>query len=158
MARFRTTQITHAPARRALDHFADFASVADWDPGISQAHLLSGEPGQVGARYQVTVTLGPRRIPLEYVVVDRVDPLESEPGHVVLVAEAGSFTSHDTITVSPTPTGTEVEYDAILTLHGLGRFMDWPMDRAFQVIGRRAEQGLRQALVDLADAEQAHPE
>ena len=158
MARCRTTQITHAPARRVLDHFADFASVADWDPGVSQAHHLSGEPGQVGARYHVTFALGPRRIPLEYVVMERVDPQESQPGHVVLVAEAGSFTSHDTITVSPTPTGTEVEYDAILTLHGLGRFMDWPMDRAFLVIGRRAEQGLRQALADLADAEEAHRE
>jgi Polyketide cyclase / dehydrase and lipid transport len=152
MARYTTTLMTDAPAQVVLDHLADFASVADWDPGVTAAALISGEPGRVGARYSVTVSFGPRRIPLEYAVVERVDPVGAGPGHVVLVAESGLFTSHDTITVTPTSSGSQVQYDAILTLHGLGRVLDWPLQQSFQVIGRRAEQGLRAELDGLAGA------
>jgi hypothetical protein len=152
MARFSTTLQTTASASLVLDHLADFATVGDWDPGITEADLVSGEPGQVGARYLVMAAFGPRRIPLEYVVIDRVHVIADEPGRVVLRAETGSFTSDDTITVSPTATGCQVEYDAVLTLRGLGRVMDWPLHQSFQVIGRRAEQGLRAELESLAAA------
>jgi hypothetical protein len=151
MARFTTTTLqTSAPASLVLDHLADFATVGDWDPGIAEATLVSGEPGQVGARYRVIATFGPRHIPLEYAVVERVDVHADEPGRVVLRAETGSFSSDDTITVTPTANGCQVEYDAILTLRGLGRVMGWPLHLSFQVIGRRAEQGLRAELEALA--------
>jgi hypothetical protein len=158
MARFSTTLKTDAPAQRVLDHLADFATAAEWDPGVTAAALLSGDPGQVGARYRVMFSFGPRRIPLEYVVMDRRDPLDGEPGYVVLVAESGWFTSHDTITVTPTSSGSEMRYDAILTLHGLGRIMDWPLHQSFQVIGRTAEQGLREALATLATEQDTRTE
>jgi hypothetical protein len=157
MAQFSTTLQTSAPASVVLDHLADFATVGDWDPGITEADLISGEPGQVGARYHVMAAFGPRRIPLEYVVVERVEVHTDEPGRVVLRAETGSFTSDDTITVSPTANGCRVEYDAVLTLRGLGRIMDWPLHQSFQVIGRRAEQGLRAELESLAATHGAGP-
>ena len=68
-----TTVQTGAPARLVLDHLADFTTVADWDPGVTEATLISGEPGRVGSRYRVTATFGPRRIPLEYALVERVN-------------------------------------------------------------------------------------
>lgn len=95
-------------------------------------------------------TFGPRHIPLEYAVVERVDVHADEPGRLVFRAETWSFSADDTITVTPTVNGCQVEYDAILTLRGLGRVMDWPLHRSFQVIGRRAEQGLRAELEALA--------
>ncbi len=152
MARFSTTLPTGAPAQATLDHLADFATVADWDPGISEATLIAGESGRVGARYRVVASFGPRQIPLEYEVLERVDPDDGAPGHVVLFAEAGSFTAHDTITVTPEGSGSQVRYDAVLTLTGFGRIMDWPLHLSFQVIGRRAEQGLRAELAELAVA------
>jgi carbon monoxide dehydrogenase subunit G len=158
MARFSTTLQSGAPAQQAFDHLADFATVADWDPGISEATLIAGEPGRVGARYRVVASIGPRRFPLEYVVLERVDPVDGAPGHVVLFAEAGSFTAHDTITVTPEGTGSQVRYDAVLTLKGVGRVMDWPLHLSFQVIGRRAEQGLRAWLAGLAVAQGTLPE
>jgi len=96
------------------------------------------------------VAFGPWPITLEYAVVDRIDPRDGQPGRVVLIAESALFTSHDTITVSPTSSSTEVRYDAILTLHGIDRIMDWPLHETFQVIGRRADQGRRDALAVLA--------
>ena len=158
MAHYSTTLMTDAPAVPVLDRLADFANVADWDPGVSDAALIVGEPGRLGSRYLVTATFGPRRIPLEYEIIERVDPIDGRAGRVVLVAQAGSFTSHDTITVTATPTGSLVQYDAILTLQGLGRVMDWPLHWSFQLIGRRAEQGLRAELDHLAAAQGAPAE
>lgn len=153
MARFRTTLITDAPADSVLDRLGDFATIADWDPGVTSARLLSGEPGQVGTRYAVDFSFGPRNLPLEYEVVERVEPAGEQAGHVVLIAKSGSFTLHDTITAHGTPTGTEVTYDALLTLRGPARLMDWPLNRIFQIIGRRSEAGLRAELVSVAHAQ-----
>jgi hypothetical protein len=66
-------------------------------------------------------------------------------------AETGSFTAHDTITVTPEGSGSQVRYDAVLTLTGIGRVMDWPLHLSFQLIGRRAEQGLAAELAELAE-------
>ncbi len=153
MARFRTTMITDAPADSVLDHLGDFATLADWDAGVTSARRLSGEPGQVGTRYAVDFSFGPRSIPLEYEVIERAEPEGEQAGHVVLRATSGSFTLLDTITVHGTSTGTEVTYDALLTLHGPRRLMDWPLDRIFQIIGRRSEAGLRAELASVAHAQ-----
>ena len=157
MAHYRTTLSSTAPVTAAFEHLADFASVADWDPGIPEARLISGAPGQVGARYAVVSQFGPRRIPLEYQIVTRDELHEDQSGRVVLVADGGSFTAHDTITVRPGPRGAEVTYDAVLTLRGLGRIMDIPLHLAFQVIGRRAETGLRAELARLGAAADPQP-
>jgi hypothetical protein len=158
MARYSTTLFTTSPAHVVLDRLADFASVAQWDPGITDAALLAGEPGEVGARYHVAATFGPRHIPLVYVITERVEVGPVSPGRVVLEADGGSFTSHDTITVNPVEGGCRVQYEAILTLKGVGRVLDWPLGVTFQVIGRRAEQGLRAELARLALAPDGKPE
>jgi hypothetical protein len=158
MARYSTTLQTGVPAQQALDQLADFTTVADWDPGISESTLIAGEPGRVGARYRVVASLGPRRIPLEYEILERIDAVDCAPGHVVLFAETGSFSAHDTITVTPEGTGSLVRYEAVLTLTGVGRVMDWPLHLTFQVIGRRAEQGLRAWLAGLTVAQGTLPE
>jgi hypothetical protein len=151
MAHYRTSTLTtSAPAPEVLDRLADFASVAEWDPGIVGAHLLSGVAGQVGARYEVIAAFGPRRIPLVYHLSERAEPTSQRPGRVALVAEDRTLVSHDTITVTPVDDGCEVAYDARLTLKGPGRVLDLPLHLAFQVIGRRAEGGLRAELDRLA--------
>lgn len=157
MAHFRTSLSSTAPAQAVLDHLADFASIAGWDPGVTEARLISGEPGAEGARYALVAQFGLRRLRLEYEIVERQDPAGNGPGHVTLVAEAGSFTSRDTITVLPGPLGAQVDYDAELTLHGPGRVLDLPLHLAFQVIGRRAEAGLRQELARLGAAAGSRP-
>lgn len=157
MAHFRTTLSSTAPVAEAFERLADFAAAAEWDPGVTQAPLVSGEPGRVGASYAVVAQFGPRRVPLEYRIVEREEPTDDRPGRVVLVADGGTFTSHDTITVGPGDAGAEVSYDAILTLRGPARVMDLPLHLAFQVIGRRAEAGLRDELARLAAAADPRP-
>ena len=60
MAHYRTTLPSTAPVTVAFEHLADLTSLAGWDPGIPEAHLISGAPGQVGARYAVVAQYGPR--------------------------------------------------------------------------------------------------
>ena len=152
MARFRTTISTRATAAAALDLLADFQSAADWDPGVRSARLVGGSPGAVGAHYEVVAPFGLMQIPLDYEITERVDPQGDQPGRVVLIARTGSFTSHDTITAVAEGTGSQVTYDAVLSLQGIRRVVDWPLNLTFQVIGSRAEHGLRAALESLADA------
>jgi hypothetical protein len=152
MAHYRAILTSTAPVHATFERLADFASVADWDPSIPEARLTSGEPGQVGSHYDVVVQLGLRRMTLDYKIVAREDPHDDQPGWVMLVADAGSFTSRDTITVRPSALGAEVTYDAQLTLHGLARVMDIPLHLGFQLIGRLAEAGLRKELERLGAA------
>ncbi|HYO18380.1 MAG TPA: hypothetical protein VES02_06915 [Dermatophilaceae bacterium] len=61
MARFGTTLQTTAPASLVLDHLADFATVAVWDPGVTEAALMSG--AQEGLRAElaaIAAAHGPR--------------------------------------------------------------------------------------------------
>lgn len=141
MARFVTTVESSLSAGEAFDLLANFESVADWDPGVSQARRLDTGDLGVGSEFAVVAVFGPRRLPLTYVVQ------ELEPGRrVVLQARTGEFTSYDVITVEPTDAGSRVTYDAELTLHGWRRPADPLLQAAFAVIGRRAEAGLRKAL------------
>lgn len=146
MAHYRATVQSPAPAGQVFAYLADFATVAEWDPGVRSAHLVAGIPGQVGARYSVVVSNLGVAIPLEYEVLDAVPPTGAAPGRVVLEAETSDFRSYDVITVTPTGTGCEVEYDADLALKGVRRPFDPLLRVAFQVIGRRAEAGLATAV------------
>ncbi len=147
MARFVTTVESALPAGEAFDLLANFDSVADWDPGVSAAERLDADPVRVGSAFLVTVVFGLQRIPLTYVVRDL------HPGErVVLQAVTADFTSHDVITVEPTAEGSRVTYDATLTLQGVRRVADPLLHLAFQVIGRRADAGLRSVLNPMAVA------
>ena len=145
MARYRTTVPSTRDVADAFDYLADFRSIAQWDPGVAAAELVEGEPGQVGARYRVDTVLLGRVTPLEYAIVVRVDAPDGSK-RVDLRAETGDFTSYDVITVRPAPGGSSVTYDADLALKGFRRLFDPTLWLAFQVIGRRAEAGLRAAM------------
>jgi hypothetical protein len=141
MARYVTTVESSLPAGEAFDLVANFASITDWDPGISHAERLDEGPLRVGSAFRLTSVFGPRRIPLTYVVRELI------PGErIVLDAVTADFTSHDIITVGETAEGSRLTYDATLTLHGYRRVADPLLGLAFQVIGRRADAGLRDVL------------
>ena len=74
MANYRTTVTSPASAETAYRYLADFASIIDWDPSVSEAALVSGEPGELGARYRVVVSIPLRTIPLEYEIVEASPP------------------------------------------------------------------------------------
>jgi len=141
MARFATTVESGATPEQAFGLIADFSNIMAWDPGIGAAKRLDSGPIEVGSRFLVESVFGPRRIPLEYEVLEWI-----EPSFAVLQARTRDFTSYDIISVAKTPRGSAVTYDADLRLHGVRRIFDLPLLAAFQVIGRRAESGMQREL------------
>lgn len=145
MAKYTTTVGSSLSADEAFDYLRDFATIQQWDPGVARAALIEGEAGQVGARYRVDTVLFGRVTPLEYAIVVEVDSPDGSR-RIDLRAENGDFVSYDVITVRPAAGGSQVTYDADLALKGFRRLFDPSLWLLFQVIGRRAECGLRAAL------------
>lgn len=153
MAHYRTTVNSPAGADTAYDYLADFASVAQWDPTVSSASLISGEPGALGARYRVVIGRAPLSWTLDYEIVAAERPAGAAApggGRVALRARNRDVESYDVITFTPRPDGgTDVSYDARLTGNGPRALFDPGFWLAMQVIGRRARSGLAAAVAAL---------
>jgi len=141
MAHYRTSLTTALPAEEAFAYLADFANVADWDPGVARATRLDDGPLGVGSRFEVVTSLFGREATFVY-AIRQLDA----PTRVVLEAETPSLRSVDTITVEKAGDATRLTYDAVLVLAGLRYLADPALHLAFQWIGARAAAGLRRAL------------
>lgn len=149
MARYVATVRSPHDCESVFAYLSDFATIADWDPGVSAARLVGGAPGEVGATYRVDTVLLGRVTPLDYRIVVEVAAPDGTR-RVDLRAETGDFISYDVITVRPLDSGSEVRYEADLALKGLRRPFDPVLRAVFQVIGRRAEHGLAAVVSDPA--------
>ncbi|MGV1036666.1 MAG: SRPBCC family protein [Candidatus Nanopelagicales bacterium] len=141
MAHFRTTVESAASPAEAFALVADFSNIAQWDPGVISSERLDSDSVGVGSRFRVISAFGPRRIPLDYHV------LEWNPNHrAVLEARTRDFRSYDVISTAPTTLGSAVTYDALLELNGVRKILEPVLSATFQIVGRRAESGMRKAL------------
>jgi carbon monoxide dehydrogenase subunit G len=148
MARYRTELPFAGPPEVAFDYLSGFETVAEWDPGVSEASRVDPGPVAVGTRFRVVVKTGP----LEYVV------RELEPGRRIrLVAESSTIRSDDVITVTPADGGTRstVAYEADLTLRTWAVVFTPLLGLVFRRIGDKAAAGLRAKLDELAAASTA---
>jgi hypothetical protein len=152
MARHQFTVASSASAEQVFAYVADFANTAQWDPGVSSARLLEGDPGQTGARYLLHVSFLGRSLPFEYEVLESIPPEAGFAGRVVLEAVTSDVRSYDVLTVQPSDGGCTVTYDADLARQGLRRPFDPLLRVVFGVIGDRARDGMRSAVQSLARA------
>ncbi|MCA9771262.1 MAG: SDR family NAD(P)-dependent oxidoreductase [Myxococcales bacterium] len=141
MAHLRRNLVVPTPIAQAFDYLADFSTTAEWDPGISQARRIGEGPVGLGTRFRVLSEFLGREVELIYAIAE-YDP----PRRVVLKGGNDEIRSIDTITFKATGEGTRITYDARLTLKGVQRLADPGLQIAFEVIGRRAMAGLKQAL------------
>ena len=142
MARYKgTVTAPHAPAE-IWDYLADLRSIAEWDPSVEEIQLVSGEPGTVGARYQLEVGFLGSRVSLPYVAVT-----VERPTRVVFTAETESVVVRDEARIRPLAGGgSSVVWDAQLRLKGARRLLDPLLRLAFSRLGRRAARGLAERL------------
>jgi hypothetical protein len=135
---FETTISCPAPADVVSDFMADFRHCADWDPGVSSAELLSGEPTQQGARFRVVAG----GFPLVYELREHRGGafVELYGTHPVMV-------SLDQITITPRADGScDTTYRAQVDLRGPLRVFHPIFGPVFQRVGGRAGPGLTRAL------------
>lgn len=150
MARYTTTVTSPATPADAYDYLADFRTIADWDPSVTSAELLSGAAGEQGARYRVVLGVGPLGYPMEYVTVAAQRPGADGRGEVELRAENAHVVSHDTITFAPDGSGgTAITYDAQLLPKGIRRYADPLFSAMIGFFGTRARGSLQNAVADL---------
>lgn len=142
MPTYTATVPSTRPADEVFAYLADFRSVAEWDPSISEStHTNDGEPIQVGAQYHVvTSTLG-HDTPMEYETVE----LE-RPSRIVLRGENDSAISTDTITIVDTADGCEVTYEADIELKGARKLAEPVAAVGLKRLGDKAKQGLSEKL------------
>jgi hypothetical protein len=120
---------------------ADFSNARQWDPSVEQATRVSDGPVANGAGFDLVVTFAGRKLPMRYTIVSY-----DAARVVVLEARKPTFTSRDTITISPAGAGSRVHYDARLELNGASRLLEPVLRLLFKRTGDKAAAGLRRAL------------
>jgi hypothetical protein len=137
MARYVATVTTSRPIDDVFASLVDLTGFAAWDPGVSDARLVSGETGTLGAEYDLTVEVGSKQTVMRYRITE-VDP----PRRLQIVGKTRLLTSIDVITLERQADLTVVEYDALLLLPRMLRLLDGLLTRPFERVGDRAAHGL----------------
>lgn len=149
MARYHVTIEAPIAITAAFDYLSRFSSTAEWDPGVSEAEMLTPEPVQLGSAFRVVASFAGRKLPLRYEVTEF-----ERPYRVRVRAENGSTISDDLMTFAagddPDHPSVAVTYEASLELKGAYRVLNPIMGWALGRIGDRAAGGLRAALLDRA--------
>ncbi|MEM8904910.1 MAG: SRPBCC family protein [Actinomycetota bacterium] len=138
MARYTTTVSSPHPAEAVFDSLADFSTVAQWDPNVESATRMEEGELAVGSKFKVLNDFFGRKQKLVYEML-----AYDRPNEFVVEAKTSSFDSNDTVTITPTSSGCDVTYDAIITMKGAGRFFDPVIGLLFRIVGGKAEKGLR---------------
>ncbi|MEM9712015.1 MAG: SRPBCC family protein [Actinomycetota bacterium] len=138
MARYTTTVSSPHPAEAVFDSLADFSTVAQWDPNVESATRMEEGELAVGSKFKVLNDFFGRKQKLVYEML-----AYDRPNEFVVEAKTSSFDSNDTVTITPTSSGCDVTYDAIITMKGVGRFFDPVIGLLFRIVGGKAEKGLR---------------
>ena len=140
MPTYRTTVSSSLPAEQAFQYMARFENLTEWDPSAIESRALDGEPA-AGARYDVAVRFGKGEQRLQYVIRDY-----EAPRLVRLFADAGRYTSTDTVTVAPDGNGSTVTYEAVIELRGLMKLLSPIIASRFRAVGDAARDGMLRAL------------
>ncbi len=116
MITLQRTVSTRTPADIVFPYLVDFSNASEWDSGTVSCHRASGDGGP-GTIYHNVSRFAGRTVSLEYTVVSATEP------EFVVVGRNATTTSTDTIRVTPSPTGSVVEYTAEFQFSGPARFL-----------------------------------
>lgn len=138
---------TSTPIDKVFAYLSDFTTTNEWDPGTVETTRISGDGG-VGTRYRNISSFMGRKTALTYVVQERV-----EDSRFVLEGTNKTVTAVDTMTFTPTGTGTRVTYHADFQFKGLfgtlSPVLGIFLAPAFKKLGDEAQEGMQKALDQL---------
>jgi len=131
----------YRPINEVFKYVSDFRSIAEWDPGVTEA--LKTTPGWagVGSAYRLKLRYGLLSIKMTYKIK------EFEPNHkVVLEGKGQSFSAVDTIIFTTHGKGTRIEYRADFRFQGMASKIAPFLTGVFRRIGKKSISGLEKAL------------
>lgn len=141
MANYSATIEVPTSPEASFEYLANLANTIEWDPGIAEAARLDDGPIVEGSRFRLVAAFFGKRIPLEYQLVTLA------PGEeLVFVADEKKVHSRDVIRFVPKGSGTQITYDASLSLRGPMKLFDKGLNVAFTNIGDKAIAGLKKKL------------
>lgn len=149
MATYSTTIRTNTPPAQVWDRLGDFASVAEWDPGVRSAAKTTLGVVQVGTRYRVNLRLPIGGLPVHYQV-----RAFAPKHHLTVRAGSRLFCLEDSIDFRPSGSGTSVAYRAELKGRGVLRLIEPVLALLINGAGRRAEPSLAAWLDQLGQPEE----
>lgn len=152
MAKYRATIATPRPVEEVFAYLSDFSRTLEWDPGVVEAQRLDDEPVGKGSEFRIVSEFLGRRTSLLYKVVE-FDP----PRMITFRGVNSTVVSLDRLTFENFGGGTQLTYEADLSLKGPFKVADPLLALAFSRLGDRALNGLREALLPeyAADSSQA---
>ena len=132
------------PAREVFTYVSDFSTCVEWDATAIYTERLDQQPIGVGSRFKVVCEAPLGNLPLEYEIV------EYEPdSKVVLIGRGRFFDVEDTILVTPTKAGCELDYTAVFTWRPWLKNLSVKMQPGLERMGYASVQkGLKTALED----------
>jgi NAD(P)-dependent dehydrogenase (short-subunit alcohol dehydrogenase family)/uncharacterized protein YndB with AHSA1/START domain len=129
------------PIDLAFSYTSNFANIEQWDPGVVASKRLSSGPIGKGSEFEVTVKFGPRSTAMHYTILDY------EPPHrVVLEGRADSVHALDEIRFEETSDGCRIDYQAEISLKGIGGTLEPLLGGVLDKVGKKAVGGLHKAL------------
>jgi hypothetical protein len=134
---YRTTVSSTRSLDDAFGYMANFANAQFWDPGVARATNVGSGAVGLGSLFDVVATFRGREVPLCY----EITTYEASR-RVTLTARTTWLLSRDTITFAPRDGGTDVTYDAYLSLRGVARVANPVLGVALTRIGLAAREGL----------------
>jgi hypothetical protein len=142
MAHYVTTVPSSKTPEEAFAYMSDIRNFAQWDKGIKKIDQVIGDGAGVGSGYDITVKgVGGKDSIFRYITLEC-----DSPTNVLVKGKNWMFTSVDRVTITPTATGCDVTYDAVLTAN----LVVWPMNiwlgRIFDKVGAVATRGLKKVL------------
>ena len=139
MARYVTTINSSKSPEEAFAYMADLRNFAEWDKGVIKVEQINGSGAGMGTIFDVTVKgFGGSTSTLRYTTTEY-----DAPRNVLVKGVNTLFTSTDRVTITPTPTGCDVIYDATLTANWIIAPMNLLLGKVFNKIGDTATRGLR---------------
>lgn len=142
MARFITTIPSTKTPEEAFRYMADLRNFSQWDRNIITVEQINGDGPGLDTIFDITVRgIGGRPSTLRYKTVEF-----EAPNNILVKGHNALFTSIDRITITPSDTGCDVTYDAILTANWIVAPMNLVLGAVFNKVGQAATKGLRKVL------------
>ncbi len=139
----RTFQVS-PPPEIVVPYLTDFAHAEEWDPGTVSCTQITEGPVEVGTQWRNVSKIAGNETELTYTLQ------ELDAGKIVLVGNNEKATSVDTIVVTPSGTGSEITYTAVLEMHGLAKLATPLMKIVFEKLGNETEEDMVTVLNRLA--------
>ena len=141
MTRLARTITVPRPLAEVFPYVANFAHIAEWDPGVAASAKLTPGPVREGSRFRLVVRFGPRRTAMEYVM-----KTFEQDRRIVLEGSGGPIRAVDDIRFSAIDAGTRIDYRADIDLSGLAGLAQPFIGPVLQRVGKKAMNGLQKAL------------